>query len=73
METHMIILNLTQHLATPTQIAAGVVEPAPAVKAVIKQLLDVIEMARSEAQRSGGEGASISPVTFLECLTVRGL
>jgi vesicle-fusing ATPase len=39
----------------------------------IKQLLDVIEMARSEAQRSGGEGASISPVTFLECLTVRGL
>ena len=39
----------------------------------IKQLLDVLEMARSEAQRSGGEGASISTVTFLECLSVRGL
>jgi len=33
------ILNLTQHVATPEQIAAGVVEPEPGVKAQIQRLL----------------------------------
>ena len=33
------ILNLTQHVATPEQIAQGVVEPSPEVKARIQELL----------------------------------
>ena len=33
------ILNLTQHKATPEQIAAGVVEPPTAIKQTIKRLL----------------------------------
>ena len=34
-----MILNLTQHAATPDQIAAGVIEPNPYEKAVIRQML----------------------------------
>jgi len=44
-------------------IVAAIKEPIG-----IKQLLDVVEMARSEA----GESASISTALFLECLHVRG-
>ncbi len=35
----MKILNLTQHIATPDQISAGVVEPSPADKALIQSAL----------------------------------
>ena len=52
----MTILNLTQHLATPTQIAAGVVEPAPAGKAVIQQLLDVGDLPTVEDLVERAEG-----------------
>ena len=38
-----MILNLTQHPATPEQIAAGVVEPAAETKADIKRLLTFSE------------------------------
>ena len=42
METTMnAILNLTQHDATPTQAAAGVIEPSPESKTIIKRLLNV--------------------------------
>ena len=41
METIMTILNLTQHDATPTQSAAGVIEPSPETKVIIKRLLNV--------------------------------
>ena len=34
-----MIINLTQHEATPEQIAAGVVEPSPETKAKIQQAL----------------------------------
>lgn len=37
----MSILNLTQHDATPTQAAAGVVEPSAEDKVIIKKLLNV--------------------------------
>lgn len=57
-------------LLSPGEVAAiaeSIKEPIG-----IKQLLDVAEMARSEAVREGGEGASISSGLFLECLHVRG-
>ena len=38
----MRILNLTQHLATPEQVEAGVVEPAD--KALVQQLLTFDEL-----------------------------
>lgn len=38
----------------------------------IKQLLEVLEMAKAQARSEGGEGASISATLFLECLHVRG-
>lgn len=37
--TNRVILNLTQHNATPEQIAAGVIEPSSGDKAAIKELL----------------------------------
>jgi len=38
------VLNLTQHSATPEQIAQGVVEPTPEVKAQIQSLLTFEEL-----------------------------
>lgn len=38
------IFNLTQHVATAEQIAAGVVEPSPADKTIICQLLTFDEI-----------------------------
>lgn len=38
----MKILNLTQHPASPEQVEAGVVEPAPEVKAQVKELLTFV-------------------------------
>jgi hypothetical protein len=35
----MVIINLTQHDATPDQIAAGVIEPDPETKATVRGLL----------------------------------
>ncbi len=35
----MKILNLTQHIATPDQISAGVVDPSPTDKALIQSAL----------------------------------
>ena len=37
----MSILNLTQHDATPSQAAAGVIEPSTSDKVIIKRLLNV--------------------------------
>lgn len=39
-----MIINLTQHVATPEQIAAGVVEPAAEDKKCIQQLLTFDEI-----------------------------
>jgi len=40
----MAILNLTQHNATPEQVAAGVFEPTTEVKAQIVELLNFNEL-----------------------------
>lgn len=42
------ILNLTQHTATPEQIAAGVVEPTPEQRAEIVRLLTFDELPDSD-------------------------
>jgi hypothetical protein len=39
-----MIINLTQHVATPEQIAAGVIEPSPEDKKNIQQLLTFEEL-----------------------------
>lgn len=42
------IFNLTQHAATPDQIAAGVLEPEPDLKKVIQALLTIDELPTRE-------------------------
>ena len=48
----MRILNLTQHAATEEQVSAGVVEPCPAVKQEVKNLLTIENIPSGEEIRS---------------------
>jgi hypothetical protein len=47
----MSILNLTQHVATPDQLAAGVVEPPADLKKEVQVLLTVDELPTQEGLR----------------------
>lgn len=50
-----MVLNLTQHEATPDQIEAGVVEPSEADKALIRSLLTFQSPPCREAMRGKAE------------------
>lgn len=52
----MSILNLTQHDATPTQAAAGVIEPSGEDKKVIKRLLNVPKVPSTDELVERAEG-----------------
>ncbi len=75
------IINLTQHAATPEQIAQGVIEPTPAEKAEISRLLtvenlptlaerrerccDLADLATIIGHREGADSAMIGGVQWL--------
>lgn len=73
----MVIINLTQHPATPEQIEAGVVEPDAQTKAHIRRLLTFDELPShgeitvramalaAVADLSGAEGAMIGGAPYL--------
>lgn len=51
----MLIFNLTQHEATPAQLADGVVEPSPEVKATIRELITFGEIPLREDMETRAE------------------
>ncbi|MEM4976628.1 MAG: hypothetical protein QXT64_04815 [Desulfurococcaceae archaeon] len=68
-----IILNLTQHLATPEQLQAGVVEPSPQLKAKIQRMLTFDELpSYGEVKKRAEELVSIID-DYLEDLEARGV
>lgn len=69
----MKILNLTQHNATPEQVAAGVIEPTPEVKARIRELLTFNELpAPGEIAARAEELARIAAEAEAEAAMIGG-
>ena len=77
----MRILNLTQHAATPEQIAAGVVDLTPAQRAVVSQWLtfetppsrlDIQTRARLLAQAADDDSSMIGEVGPFEAAMIGG-
>ena len=77
----MRILNLTQHAATPEQLAAGVVDLTPAQRAVVSQWLtfetppsrlDIQTRARLLAQAADDDSSMIGEVGPFEAAMIGG-
>jgi hypothetical protein len=68
-----MILNLTQHPATPDQVAAGVVEPSAEQKAEIKELLTFNSLPnRGEIERRASRLAQLARKILSERMDLQG-
>lgn len=68
-----MILNLTQHAATPDQVAAGVVDPPPPIAAMIRQRLTFETLPTGlEIQAAAAALAIVAETAGAECAMIGG-